>query len=148
MNRKRLFLSSIFLGATLIAPMAITANAAPQGISIRVYDRNHKDYHNWDDREERSYQTFRVEHPKYHVMAGRQDAASKTNTGHGATFILIMISFSRKPGHTPLTADLAVEVAAKHCPGSRCETWNTYFMRAIFPLGFNDCMERKGSEAD
>ena len=30
MNRKRLFLSSFFLGAVLIAPMAITANAAPQ----------------------------------------------------------------------------------------------------------------------
>jgi hypothetical protein len=68
MNRKRLFLSSILLGAALIAPMAITANAAPQGITVRVYDRNHKDYHNWDDREERSYQTFRVEHPKYHVQ--------------------------------------------------------------------------------
>jgi hypothetical protein len=69
MNRKRVFLSSIFLGAALIAPMAITGNAAaPQGISIRVYDRNHKDYHNWDDREERSYQTFRVEHPRYHVI--------------------------------------------------------------------------------
>jgi hypothetical protein len=65
MKRKILFLSSIFLGAALIAPLAITANAAPQGISVRVYDRNHKDYHNWDDREERSYQTFRGDHPHY-----------------------------------------------------------------------------------
>jgi hypothetical protein len=67
MNRKKLFLSSLFMGAALIAPMAITVSAAPQAISVRVYDRNHKDYHNWDDREERSYQTFRVEHPKYQV---------------------------------------------------------------------------------
>jgi hypothetical protein len=67
MNSKRLFLSSIFLGAALIAPMAITVGAAPQAVSVRVYDRNHKDYHNWDDREERSYQSFRVEHPKYNV---------------------------------------------------------------------------------
>jgi hypothetical protein len=71
MNRKRLFLSSILLGAALITPMAITANAAPQGITVRVYDRNHRDYHNWDDREERSYRTFRVEHPKYHVQYRR-----------------------------------------------------------------------------
>ena len=68
MNLKRVILTAIFLGAALIAPMAITANAAaPQVISVRVYDRTHRDYHNWDDREERSYQTFRVEHPKYHV---------------------------------------------------------------------------------
>jgi hypothetical protein len=67
MNCKKLLLSSIFLGAALIAPMALVANAAPQAISVRVYDRDHKDYHNWDDREEHSYQTFRVEHPKYQV---------------------------------------------------------------------------------
>jgi hypothetical protein len=67
MNRKKLFLSSLFLGAALIAPMAITANAAPQGISVRVYDSKHKDYHNWDDREERSYKTFHEAHPKYNV---------------------------------------------------------------------------------
>jgi hypothetical protein len=69
MNLKRVILTAIFLGAALIAPMAITANAAaPQVISVRVYDRTHRDYHNWDDREERSYQTFRVEHPRYHVI--------------------------------------------------------------------------------
>jgi hypothetical protein len=67
MQRKKLFLSSLFLGAALIAPMAIVANAAPQGISVRVYDRDHKDYHNWDDREDRSYVAFRTEHPKYNV---------------------------------------------------------------------------------
>ena len=67
MNSKKLFISSIFLGTALIAPMAITAKAAPQAVSVRIYDRNHKDYHNWDDREERSYQTFRVEHPRYQV---------------------------------------------------------------------------------
>jgi hypothetical protein len=68
MQSKKLFLSSVFLGAALIAPMAIVANAAPQGISVRVYDRDHKDYHNWDDRENRSYGTFRTEHPKYNAQ--------------------------------------------------------------------------------
>ena len=67
MLRKRLFLSSVFLTAAMIAPMAISANAAPQSVSVRVYDRNHKDYHNWDDREDRSYTLFRGEHPKYGV---------------------------------------------------------------------------------
>jgi hypothetical protein len=67
MHRKKLFASSLFLTAGLIAPMAITANAAPQKVSVRVYDRDHKDYHNWDDREVHSYSLFRGEHPKYNV---------------------------------------------------------------------------------
>jgi len=66
MQNKRLLLSSFFLAAALIAPMAIGANAAAQAISVRVYDRDHKDYHNWDDREEHSYVQFRQEHPKHH----------------------------------------------------------------------------------
>ena len=74
MYRKSLLISSLFLTAALIAPAAIRANAAPQSISIRrVYDRDHKDYHNWDDREVHSYELFRGDHPKYNVTF------SKTN---------------------------------------------------------------------
>src|SRR6202140_1317416 len=73
MHRKKLFLCSLFLGAAMIAPMAMVANAAPQGVSIRVYDRDHKDYHNWDDNESRSYTTYRTDHPKYNATF------SKTN---------------------------------------------------------------------
>jgi hypothetical protein len=69
--RKSLIISSLFLSAALVAPVAITANAAPQSVSVRVYDRDHKDYHNWDDRETKSYQTFRQEHPKYKVTFGK-----------------------------------------------------------------------------
>jgi hypothetical protein len=67
MYRKSLLISSLFLTAALIAPAAIRANPAPQSVSVRVYDRDHKDYHNWDDREAKSYETFRGEHPKYNV---------------------------------------------------------------------------------
>jgi hypothetical protein len=67
MQIRRLFLSSFILTAAMVAPMAISVNAAPQAISVRVYDRDHKDYHNWDDREDRSYQLFRGEHHKYNV---------------------------------------------------------------------------------
>jgi hypothetical protein len=73
MYRKSLLISSLFLTAALVAPAAITANAAPQSVSIRVYDRDHKDYHNWDDREVHSYNLFRGDHPKYNVTF------SKTN---------------------------------------------------------------------
>jgi hypothetical protein len=73
MHRKSLFLSSLFLSAVLVAPMALIANAAPQGVTLRFYDRDHRDYHNWDDREGRYYSDYRVEHPRYAV------SFSKTN---------------------------------------------------------------------
>ena len=71
MYRKGLIISSLFLTAAFAAPLAITAKAEPQGVSVRVYDRDHKDYHNWDDRESKSYETFRGEHPKYNVTFGK-----------------------------------------------------------------------------
>ena len=67
MFRNSLFVSSFFLTLALLAPAAIRANAAPQQISVRVYDRDHHDYHNWDDREDHSYGLFRADHPKYNV---------------------------------------------------------------------------------
>jgi hypothetical protein len=67
MHSKRLFLSSVYLTAALIAPMAVKATAVPQVISVRVYEGNHKDYHNCDDREDHSYQQFRGGHPKYNA---------------------------------------------------------------------------------
>ena len=67
MHRKGLFLSSLFLTVALVAPMARKANAAPPQVSIRFYDRDHHDYHNWDDREGRYYTDYRVEHPRYAV---------------------------------------------------------------------------------
>jgi len=51
MNRKRLFLSSIFLSVALIAPMAITANAAPQ----RNEQANAQTYTGKIDKKEEQY---------------------------------------------------------------------------------------------
>jgi hypothetical protein len=64
MRLKSVF-SAVFLTAGLIAPIAITATAAPQGVSIRVYDRDHKDYHNWNDDENRRYEEYRRDHSKF-----------------------------------------------------------------------------------
>ena len=72
MNHKRLFLGSLFLTVGLIAPMAIRANAAPSPqVSVRFYDRDHRDYHNWDDREVHYYSDYRVSHPRYAVEFSR-----------------------------------------------------------------------------
>jgi len=79
MYRKSLIISSLFLSAALVAPVAITANAAPQSVSVKVYDRDHKDYHNWDDHEAKSYETFRGDHPKYNVTFGKTKHSQQKN---------------------------------------------------------------------
>ena len=57
MYRRGFLISSLFLTTALLAPAAIRANPAPQG-RVRVYDRDHKDYHNWDDNENRYYHRY------------------------------------------------------------------------------------------
>ena len=72
------YLSCFFLAAALAAPVAIAQqddqrrgddqrqqqdqdnrNTENQN---RVYDRGHKDYHNWDDNENRAWGQYRTEH--------------------------------------------------------------------------------------
>ncbi len=48
--------------------MLITSGLNAQvGVSIRIYDRDHKDYHNWDDREDRAYRVYLNEHRRDYV---------------------------------------------------------------------------------
>lgn len=51
------YISSLVLAAALAAPVAIVAAPRPQdaSVQVRVYDRDHKDYHNWDDHENRQW---------------------------------------------------------------------------------------------
>ena len=67
------YISMVFLGAGLCAPAAIVARATSQDEhrqeenrrddehrndeqrNRRVYDRAHKDYHNWDNNNDRTY---------------------------------------------------------------------------------------------
>jgi len=58
----------LFLSAGLMAPVSIMA-APPQdvGVQVRVYDAGHKDYHNWDDNENRAWgQYLANNHRKAH----------------------------------------------------------------------------------
>lgn len=60
----------LFLGATLVASAAIVTGAKAQDdrhqednhrreqVQVRVYDRAHRDYHNWDDNEDRTYRIY------------------------------------------------------------------------------------------
>jgi Ni/Co efflux regulator RcnB len=71
--------SFVLLSAALAAPSAVGAAAQPQDNGRqdeghrddkdrkRVYDRDHRDYHNWDDNEDRSYRVYLGErHREYH----------------------------------------------------------------------------------
>jgi uncharacterized protein YecT (DUF1311 family) len=66
------YVSFLFLSAALTAPVAIRTSAATQDDhrddkkQTRVYDRSHKDYHNWDDNENRTYRVYLGEqHQEY-----------------------------------------------------------------------------------
>ncbi len=56
------FTTSLVLAAALLSPLAIIAAPAPQGVQIRIYDRDHRDYHNWDDRENHAWGIFLTDH--------------------------------------------------------------------------------------
>ena len=70
----RYLLSSFFLTAVLAAPAAICAKPQDKGRQEenhrddkdqnKVYDRSHKDYHNWDGNEDRSYRQYLGERHK------------------------------------------------------------------------------------
>jgi hypothetical protein len=64
MHRGNKYVASLFLSAAILAPMGAFAMAAPQDDherheererERRVYDPYHKDYHNWDSRENEVY---------------------------------------------------------------------------------------------
>ena len=61
MHRYR-FLSSFVLTAALLAPVTSHAAVGPDERhdqkTVRVYDRSHKDYHVWDDREDHTYRQY------------------------------------------------------------------------------------------
>jgi hypothetical protein len=63
MHRTHGYLASLFLTAALAAPVSMMAVPVPQeaGVQIRVYDKGHKDYHNWDDHENRAWGQYLTE---------------------------------------------------------------------------------------
>jgi hypothetical protein len=73
MKRQGLFLAGLFLTAALVAPLATKTNATPQVVRVRVYDRDHKDYHNWDDNEARAYEGYRHDHTDFNVTFGKNN---------------------------------------------------------------------------
>jgi hypothetical protein len=68
------FIGSLLLAAALAAPLATMAAPKPQeGIQVRIYDRDHRDYHNWDDREDRAYRNYLTERRREYREYNRQN---------------------------------------------------------------------------
>jgi hypothetical protein len=57
MNGSHRYIASLFLTAAFVIPVAMTAAPTPQraSVQLRVYDSSHKDYHYWDDSENRAW---------------------------------------------------------------------------------------------
>jgi hypothetical protein len=66
MHRANRYITSLFLTAALAAPVAIMAIPVPQEgrDQNRVYDKQHKDYHNWDDKENHAWGQYLTENHK------------------------------------------------------------------------------------
>lgn len=71
-------ISSLIVTAVLATPVAILAAPAPQSVQLRVFDRDHKDYHNWNDREDQAYRGYLTDqHQKYRVY-NKQNRKTQT----------------------------------------------------------------------
>jgi hypothetical protein len=80
-------ISTILLAAAFVVPAAILAAPVPNddGVQVRVYDAHHKDYHNWDDRENHAWGVYLTDnHRKAHEFkdANRREQNNYWNWRH------------------------------------------------------------------
>jgi hypothetical protein len=81
MHRPHRYISALFLIAALAAGGSIVFAATPQeaGVQVRVYDSNHRDYHNWDDREDRAYRGYLTERHESYRAYDKQNNKHQKN---------------------------------------------------------------------
>ena len=75
MRRINRCISLVLLAAAIVAPALLVvagAKAQEASVQVRVYDRDHRDYHNWDDREDRAYRRYLVEQHRSYRAYHRQ----------------------------------------------------------------------------
>jgi hypothetical protein len=66
-------LGSLVLVAAVAAPALVVSAAKAQEVNVRVYDRDHRDYHNWDDRENVAYRRYLTERHREYREYNRQN---------------------------------------------------------------------------
>jgi hypothetical protein len=85
------FLSSLIVAAALLGPGLGQAVSAAQvraevgPVTVRVYDRSHKDYHVWDDHEDQTYRQYLNDsHQTYRPIAklSNKQQTAYWNTRH------------------------------------------------------------------
>ena len=74
MGRMKRYIGALFLTAALVAPAVIVAEAKAQeaSVQVRVYDRDHRDYHNWDDHEDHAYRRYLIARHRTYREYNRQ----------------------------------------------------------------------------
>src|ERR1700732_2351175 len=67
-------IGSLLLAGAIFAPTTVMSAPSPQeaGVQVRIYDRDHRDYHNWDDREDHAYRRYLGEQHRTYVEYHRQ----------------------------------------------------------------------------
>jgi hypothetical protein len=66
------YIRSLFLAAAIIAPAVLVVEAKAQEVQVRIYDRHHHDYHNWEAHEDRVYGHYLVVHHRTYIVYSRQ----------------------------------------------------------------------------
>jgi len=61
-----LILGGLIMAASMIAPVAVMAAGDHRG-EVRYYDRDGRDYHNWNGEEDRHYRVYLVEQHRTYV---------------------------------------------------------------------------------
>ncbi len=59
-----LVLSAVFFAPAIVVP---TAKAQEAEVQVRVFDMDHHDYHNWDDREDHAYRRYLAEQHRDYI---------------------------------------------------------------------------------
>ncbi len=72
------FMGTLLLAGAIFAP-AVMGAPRPQEVQLRVYDRDHRDYHNWDDREDHAYRGYLVERHQTYRAYNDQRARDQRN---------------------------------------------------------------------
>ena len=64
--------SLVFAGAAMFAPLAVNADDHHEKHERRYYDRDGRDYHTWNDHEDRAYRSYLVERHRNYIVYGKQ----------------------------------------------------------------------------
>ena len=73
------------LGHTTASAQTTTATAKVGPVTVRVYDKSHKDYHDWNDEEDRTYRAYLSTNHQAYRPISKLSASQQTkywNTRH------------------------------------------------------------------